>query len=196
MIFWLLALDDVLGGQRKSVLPQTQSFEALYERSYPLIVRYLTHLCGSADQAEELAQETFVRAYAGMVRFRGDAAATTWLYRIARNTYLNSVRRPVHARLDSPSGQQIVDGAPASDPARAFADREANASIAWALAQLPEHQRSVLLLRDAEGLSYGEIADILGLTMAAVRMKLFRARNLFRTIYIEYQQRGADDASI
>ncbi len=193
MIFWLLALDVAISGQRRSVLPQTQSFEEIYERSYPLVLRYLTQLCGSAEQAEELAQETFVRAYTGMVRFRGDAAATTWLYRIARNTYLNSVRRPVPARLDSPSGQQIVDGTPAYDPVQAFADREAHASIAQTLAQLPEQQRSVLLLRDAEGLSYGEIADVLGLSVAAVRMKLFRARNLFRAIYTDHHE-GTTDA--
>ena len=191
MVFWFLTLDDALN--LRSASPQREAFETVYARYHPLILRYLTQMCGSPDQAEELAQETFVKAYVGMLRFRGDASTSTWLYRIARNTYLNTVRRPPHARLDTPTAQEIADHAPECDPVRWVADREASALIARALAQLPEQQRSVLLLRDGEGLAYIEIAEVLGLSVAAVRMKLFRARNLFRGYYNALDVEGARD---
>ena len=86
-----LLSDDV---QRVGALEQREAFEALYGLYREPVRRYLYQLCGSSDLAEDLAQETFVKAYTGLLSFRGTCSAATWLFRIARNTYLNSCRRP------------------------------------------------------------------------------------------------------
>jgi RNA polymerase sigma-70 factor (ECF subfamily) len=167
-------------------LREAPSLEELYRRYREPIVRYLARLSGSIDLAEELAQETFVKAYTGLLTFRGDCSVSTWLFRIARNTYLNSLRRPDPTRIDTDEFLAIPDQAGSSDPVRSYAAVEQRGLIELALGQLPEQQRSVLLLRDAEGLSYIEIAGVLGISLAAVKVNLFRARNAFRAAYAAF----------
>jgi RNA polymerase sigma-70 factor (ECF subfamily) len=159
------------------------SLDDLYRRYQGPVQRYLHQLCGSADLAEELSQDTFANACAGLLSFRGECSVATWLFRIARNTYLNSLRRPAPTRIDTDELLAIPDGGAYGDPVRSFAAQEQRGAIGLALAQLPERQRSLLLLRDAEGLSYAEIADVLGLSLAAVKVNLFRARHAFRAAY-------------
>jgi RNA polymerase sigma-70 factor (ECF subfamily) len=170
-----------------SALDETPSLEELYELYREPMRRYLYRLCGSTDQAEELTQEAFIRAYTGLLTFRGNCSVATWLFRIARNTYLNSLRHPSPTRIDTDELLAIPDQASASDPVRQYAAVEQRGLIALALAQLPEQQRSVLLLRDAEGLAYVEIADVLGISLAAVKVNLFRARNAFRAAYAAFE---------
>lgn len=176
--FWLL--DDTW---KSGALAGHAAFEELYELYHRPVLRYLQQLSGSPDHAEELAQETFVRAYTGLLSFRGNCSVATWLFRIARNTYLNSVRRPDPTPIDTAEWLAIPDPRGYGDPVEHYAAGEQRNVIALALAQLPEQQRSILLLRDAEGLAYVEIADILEISVAAVRIKLFRARVAFRAIY-------------
>jgi RNA polymerase sigma-70 factor (ECF subfamily) len=168
-------------------LRETPSLEDLYRDYREPLRRYLHRLCGSVDQAEELTQEAFVKAYTGLLTFRGNCSVATWLFRIARNTYLNSLRRPNPTHIDTDELLAIPDQAGASDPVRQYAAVEQRGQIALALAQLPEQQRSVLLLRDAEGLAYVEIADVLGISLAAVKVNLFRARNAFRAAYEAFE---------
>jgi RNA polymerase sigma-70 factor (ECF subfamily) len=126
--------------------------------------------------------------------FRGDCSVSTWLFCIARNTYIDSTRRPGAARIDTNELLAIPDRDGACDPAHHYAAREQRDAINLALTQLPEKYRSVLLLRDQEGLSYAEIAAILEMSLAAVKVNLFRARNAFRTIYAEINQEHEDSA--
>jgi RNA polymerase sigma-70 factor (ECF subfamily) len=189
MVFPFFLVDDTL---RSRTLREHEAFEALYNLYHAPVLRYLHQLSGSADLAEELAQETFVKAYTGLLSFRGDCSAATWLFRIARNTYLNSRRRPSSAPIDTAEFLDIPDTRGYGDPVKRYAAGEQRGLIEQALARLPEQQRSILLLRDAEGLAYIEIADVLGLSLAAVRIKLFRARNAFRTIYCELENGEGD----
>jgi RNA polymerase sigma-70 factor (ECF subfamily) len=159
--------------------------ETLYREHHAAVLRYLVRMSGSRELAEELAQETFIRAAAGLFAFRGDCSVATWLFRIARNCYLNTRRRPNPARIDTDELLAIPDGG-SGDPARHYAASERRDLIGLALAQLHERQRSLLLLRDAEGLSYAEIADVLEMSLAAVKVNLFRARNAFRAAYAEF----------
>jgi len=164
------------------------ALDELYRRYRAPVQSYLFQLCGSADLAEELTQECFARACAALIGFRGDSSVATWLFRIARNAYLNSLRRPSPHRVDTDELLAIPDPAAAGDPARSYAAREERALIGIALGQLPEKQRSIILLRDAEGLSYAEIADVLEISLAAVKVNLFRARNSFRAAYTALRQ--------
>jgi RNA polymerase sigma-70 factor (ECF subfamily) len=187
--FFSLFLTDSIARPARS----PESFELLYDEYHQPIQRYLYRLCGSADQAEELAQETFLKAYTGLLTFRGTCSVATWLYRIARNSYLNSLRKPVASKIDADALLAIPDTTGFGDPVRQYAAGEQRNLIEMALAGLPEQQRSILLLRDAEELAYVEIADVLGLSVPAVRMKLFRARNAFRVAYCHLSGMEGDD---
>jgi RNA polymerase sigma-70 factor (ECF subfamily) len=176
------AFGGLLGGREDA---GRLTLEELYRRYQGPLHGYLYRLCGSADLAEELTQETFLRACAGLLSFRGESSVATWLFRIARNTYLNSLRRPAPTRIETDELLAIPDRGSAGDPVGQYAAAEQRTLIGLALAQLPERQRSILLLRDSEGLSYAEIADVLELSLAAVKTNLFRARNAFRAAYAE-----------
>ncbi|MEO7910048.1 MAG: RNA polymerase sigma factor [Roseiflexaceae bacterium] len=167
----------------ESAIRELHSLEDLYQRYRLPVLHYIYQLCGSADQAEELTQETFIRARTGLLTFRGDCSVATWLFRIARNLYLKSLRHPSPTRIDTDKLLAIPDRAADGDPVRHYAATEQRDLIALTLAQLPEKQRSILLLRDAEGLAYDEIARVLGISLAAVKVNLFRARAAFRAAY-------------
>lgn len=187
MAYLCLLLDDSIAA-RPARPPE--SFETLYDQYYQPIQRYLYRLCGSAEQAEELAQETFLKAYTGLLTFRGNCSVATWLYRIARNTYLNSLRRLAPAKIDTDKLLAIPDTTGFGDPVQRYATGEQRNLVEAALARLPEQHRSILLLRDVEELAYIEIADVLGISVPAVRMKLFRARNTFRAAYQQLADEG------
>jgi RNA polymerase sigma-70 factor (ECF subfamily) len=190
MVFSLWTLS---GAATAASCEARESFQTLYELYHAPVLRYLQQLSGSPEQAEELTQETFVKAYTGLLTFRGDCSPATWLFRIARNTYLNSRRQPAPGRIGTQELLQIPDSSTGGDPVRAYAAGEQREWIGMALRELPEQQRSILLLRDAAGLAYAEIAEVLGISIAAVRIKLFRARNAFRTIYRTFDKPYGDD---
>lgn len=162
--------------------------EQLYRDHYTPLLRYLERMCGSPELAEELVQETFIKAYIGLLTFRGECSITTWLFRIARNLYLNSLRRPSPSSIKTDQLLAIPDNGKSQDPAYQADLREQRNQISLLLAQLPERQRSVLLLRDVEGLSYLEIAGILDISLSAVKVSLFRARNSFRNAFLELEE--------
>src|SRR5690349_13926066 len=105
--------DDVAGSE-------LDALEQLYRRYRGPVQHYLYQLCGSLDQAEELTQETFIRAHTGLLTFRGDCSVATWLFRIARNLYLNSLRRPSPARIETDELLAIPDATAGGDPVRQY----------------------------------------------------------------------------
>jgi RNA polymerase sigma-70 factor (ECF subfamily) len=169
----------------------TGSFEQLYEQHKPAVTRYLLGMCGDPLLADELAQETFVRAATKLLLFRGDAAFTTWLFRIARNTYLGWVERQRDAKIDTDTFNALPDQRADGDPEAQILCAEQRTAIQRVIAILPERQRTILLLRDLEGLSYAEIAAVLDMSLAAVKVNLHRARVRFREIYTRVE--GDDD---
>lgn len=161
----------------------TGAFEQLYTEYKPAITRFLLGLCGDVVLAEELTQEVFVRAAASLLLFRGDSAVSTWLFRIARNTYLSWADRQRDAEIDTEEFHALPDQRSDGNPETQLLQREQRATIRRAMAMLPEKQRTMLLLRDLQGLSYAEIAAVLELSLAAVKVNLHRARLSFRQIY-------------
>jgi RNA polymerase sigma-70 factor, ECF subfamily len=190
-----MGISSDLAGVGRIVVPAQaeMSVEELYVRFSGPVQSYLQRLCGSPELAEELAQETFIRACASLLSFRGDCSVATWLFRIARNVYLNSVRRRLPRRLETDELLALPDHGGYGDPDARFSAGEQRNLIAIVLSELPEKQRSILLLRDAEGLAYAEIADVLGISLSAVKVNLFRARNSFRAIYQGMQHGDLDD---
>ena len=150
------------------------AFSRLVERFERPLFRFLLVYTQSPADAEELAQETLVRAWEKLDRYRGDWKFSTWLFTIARRQAASHFRARVR------SAQQPVPGdlqGPAPDPSQAMSDRELRENL-WDLARrvLTEEQRSALWLRYAEDLPTAEIATVLGRRESAVRVLLFRAR--------------------
>lgn len=147
-----------------------QDLDAIYRQHAPAVFRYAWGLCGDRTQAEDLVSETFVRLLVRAPRLE-TRTALAYLLAIARNAYLNGRRRrPLQVELpeDLP--------APGRDQAESSEQRERLAGVLAALADLPEGERSALLLRADHELSYEEIAIVLGITVGAARVRVHRAR--------------------
>lgn len=169
------------------------AFDALVLRHKDRVFRLCYRILGDYDEANDSAQEVFVRAYRAMRGFRGDAAFSTWLYRIAWNACANKVgsagylRRGRMVRLDQPSGddgdgppREVRDGAPS--PAEALDRKERALRVREAIGSLPEDQRAAVVLRDMEGLPYGEIAEIAGCGVGTVKSRLSRGRDRLKEL--------------
>ena len=150
----------------------------LYEKKvYALCVR----MCGSAEDAEEAAQDTFLALWRGIDRFRQEAALSTWIYRLASNACIDLMRR----RRKSAGSVSLDDEAlflDAADPAPQpqQARRETQRLLQEGLMSLPAEYRSILLLREVEGLSYSEISEALELELGTVKSRISRGRTLLR----------------
>lgn len=152
----------------------------LYEKKiYALCVR----MCGNAEDAEEAAQDTFLALWRGIDRFRQESALSTWIYRLASNACVDLMRR----RRKSEGGVSLDDEAlfldaadPAPQPPQALEQREAQRLLQEGLMSLPAEYRSILLLREVEGLSYSEISETLELELGTVKSRISRGRTLLR----------------
>jgi RNA polymerase sigma-70 factor (ECF subfamily) len=138
--------------------------------------------CGlvrNATEAEDIAQETFVRAYLGLGRFRGDSAFYTWLFGILLNVYRRFLRRSRRDRTVEMADVERADGAPS--PSRRAAVGEELGRTLRAIEHLPRRLREVMVLRHVEEMSYEEIAEAAGCRVGTVRSRLHRARELLVT---------------
>lgn len=147
------------------------AFEELVRRYQASIYRVALRILGSSADAQDAVQETFVRAWRALPRFRHDSTINTWLYRIVTRRALNRIaaRRTTEALDD-------VELEAGPDPARAVEQRERLRAVTRAIANLPPEQRAALVLREFEGLSYQEVADILGTSLPAIKGRIHRAR--------------------
>lgn len=157
---------------------------AYQDRIYNLINR----MVGDADEAYDLLQDTFVKAYRALASFRRDARFSTWIYRIAVNACLSRHRKQAvrkrHAPVSLDQGYRTADGGEvrpdppdvSREPARETTRRETQVLVRQAIDALDDDYRLVVLLRDMEGYSYEEIQEILGCPIGTVRSRLHRAR--------------------
>ncbi len=164
---------------------QDAEFQSIYDLFRPKVHRYLARLVGE-DEAEDLAQEVFVKISRKLTTFRGEARLSTWIYRIATNAALDRLRSPAHRRAapiippDDPAGQREESvlrwGEPAPSVEQQAVRRQMRACIRNVVETLPENYRIVIVLSDLEGLEDREIAAVLGVTPGAVKIRLHRAR--------------------
>lgn len=172
---------------QRAVQGEARAYELLVIKYQRRIERLIGRLVRDADWVQDIAQETFIKAYRALPQFRGDAQFYTWLYRIAVNTakkeLLERKRDPLindsafQANGDedetySPSEALISTDTPESE----LAAREIAAAVNAALDELPEDMRQALTLREIEGLSYEEIAHMMTCPIGTVRSRIFRAR--------------------
>jgi len=170
------------------------AFTELVNRHQGKVYQLALKLTRNETDAEDVLQETFLRVYNKIGTFRGDAAFTSWLYRIAANASfakLGERRKHEHADIDE-LYPEIEQGAipHAEDwsrrPDSVLLGKEALAFLEKAIDELPDDFRVVVLLRDVQGLSNAQVAEILGLTVAAVKSRLHRARLFLRKRLSEY----------
>jgi len=171
----------------RTLAGDNSAFDLLVMKYQRRIHRLIARMVRDTDLIDDIAQETFIRAYRALHQFRGDAQFYTWLYRIAVNTskkFLHDLKRdplvltPVH-ESDGEKDETFEAGIePSSDetPETVIAARQIAQAVDAGLAALPEDQRQALILREIEGLSYEEIATLMNSPVGTVRSRIFRAR--------------------
>jgi len=159
------------------------AFNLLVLKYQHRVLKLVGRFVNDAAEAEDVAQEAFLKAYRALASFRGDSAFYTWLYRIAINTAKNALvsqrRRPVDFDLDLQDPDQYDRHAKlkeADTPEGVLLTDEIRTVVEEAMAELPEDLRTAIVLRELEGLSYEEIAEAMDCPVGTVRSRIFRAR--------------------
>lgn len=178
---------DAEGGELAAVAARVRAgerdaFRELIELTTPRIYRLAVRMLGDPDEADDVVQETYIRAWGRLEELRDPAAVLGWLSRVARNAARDRLRWWKRRRRESfdeagaPLARMVAmaDSAPLADEALAAA--QTGAAVARAVAALPDKHRVVLLLREADGMSYEEIAESLGVAVGTVESRLHRAR--------------------
>jgi RNA polymerase sigma-70 factor, ECF subfamily len=150
--------------------PNRTTFTALYERYAPDVFRFSFWLCGNADDARDITSETFVRVWTSEQPIR-DLSVKAYLFTIARRLYLQDRRR---TSRNAPLTEESAGGS--RDTERSLEDRSELEHVLRAMAELPEQDRAILVMRAAEELTHEEIAAATGLSIASVKVRIFRAR--------------------
>lgn len=159
------------------------AFDLLVVKYQSRVASIISRYVYDSQEVMDLAQETFIKAYRAIDRFRGDSAFYTWLYRIAVNTaknHLESRSRRPQGSADSAEAENYDDGRRLRDiasPERLLQREQLQKELSNAIASLPEELRSAFLLREYDGLSYEDIARILECPIGTVRSRIFRARD-------------------
>jgi RNA polymerase sigma-70 factor (ECF subfamily) len=151
---------------------------ATYRANYTLALR----LTSNSEDARDVTQEAYLRAYRSLENFRGDAQFATWMYRITANcasTHLGRRRRHRHDKLSA--DDQVVDIRPDSDPTACYEATELRGQVAEALESLPPKLRAVVVLRDVYELPHEAVAEELGISSTAAKVRLHRARTQLRS---------------
>jgi RNA polymerase sigma-70 factor (ECF subfamily) len=164
---------EALLGRLREADPR--AFEALVMAYQHRVFGIALRMMRDPVEAEDVAQEVFLRAHRGIDRFRGEAKISTWLYAITSRVCLNRLAAPARRRH---VGDDVIASIPSAeaDPASEAARGEVEAALHRAIAELSDDRRIVVILRDIEGLTYEEIADALALEPGTVRSRLHRAR--------------------
>lgn len=157
------------------------ALEALLSRHQARIYRYGMKMCGDPEDAQDVLQETMIALARNIGDFRGESALSSWLYAVARSFCLKKRRKRRHAPKEVASLEQDSAAVAAIEtdevaPDQALATKEVETVLADAIGELDPDQRDVLVLRDVEGLTAPEVANVLGISVAAVKSRLHRAR--------------------
>ena len=169
----------------------TSAFEEVIERHQALVAGTAARMLGSNSDVEDIAQQVFIRVWKSARRYVPRAKFTTWLLKITRNLVFNELRRAkrrAQVPLQSEPGAEEIPLKDETNPApdASLLDNELQRAIEEAIMQLPESQRMALVLRRYEQLSYEQIAEVLDLSVPAVKSVLFRARTELRTRLSKY----------
>jgi RNA polymerase sigma-70 factor (ECF subfamily) len=164
---------------KKEVEPEVEKASAIFKGDYPRIFRYIVSMVQNTAEAEDLTQETFLRAYRSRDSLRNGGAQTTWLYRIATNVCFDRLRQYARrAPIETDTDLDQVDIAEPESPSlqQTIERNEMSSCVQSYLICLPDNYRAVIMLHDMHDLTSPEIARLLGETLDAVKIRLHRAR--------------------
>jgi RNA polymerase sigma-70 factor (ECF subfamily) len=161
-----------------------RAFDLLVSKYQRKLARLLSRFIRDSSEVEDVTQEAFIKAYRALPTFRGDSAFYTWLYRIGINTAKNYLvalgrRAPTTTNIDSEEAEGFEDGDQLRDlntPEDELASKQVAETVNQTLGELPEELRTAITLREIEGLSYEDIANIMNCPIGTVRSRIFRAR--------------------
>jgi RNA polymerase sigma-70 factor (ECF subfamily) len=156
------------------------AFDRLVRRHQNEVYTLALRLTADRDVAMDVAQDAFIRAWRALPGFRGDARFSTWLHRITVNVAWTTQRRRRRHRADSIDDMAVHPEAGGLSPEAAGEASDLRPRLAAAIGALPAAQRTVVVLKDIHGWSHGEIAEELGITVAAAKVRLHRARRTLR----------------
>jgi RNA polymerase sigma-70 factor, ECF subfamily len=161
------------------------AFRELVERHQNAVIGTVAKMLGSPNDAEDIAQQVFLRIWRNAKRYRPDAKFTTYLFTITRNLVFNETRRrsrkkEVSSDEREENSNQLIEDSPERQPDSELLQSELQSAVDAAIAALPEAQRTAVVLRRYEQLPYEDIAAVLGLSVSAVKSLLFRARTTLR----------------
>jgi len=165
------------------------AFELLVSKYQRKLARLLSRFIRDSAEVEDVTQEAFIKAYRALPTFRGDSAFYTWLYRIGINTAKNYLvamgrRAPTTTEIDSEEAEDYEGGDQLRDlntPESELMSRQVGEAVNQSLAELPDELRTAITLREIEGLSYEDIANIMNCPIGTVRSRIFRAREAIAT---------------
>jgi RNA polymerase sigma-70 factor (ECF subfamily) len=180
------SLDELLVERAKR--GDVEAFEQLISQHQKTVYNIAYRLTGNHEDASDVAQEAFVRAYSSLAEFRGDSSFATWLYRIVNNACLDELRKRRRQRVtyidealtmdDGEMSRQIADTA--DGPEQALERVEIQRAVQESINSLDPEYRVVLVMREIQGYSYQEIADALGINLGTVKSRLNRARHALK----------------
>ena len=184
--------EDLLRLVQDARAGDTRPFQELVRRHERKVLTNCRYLSGSPSDAEDLAQEVFVKVYFGLAGFEGRSSFDTWIKRIKSNHCINWVTKKRLPTVDVDPA--VAENAARADPAaeRNLDREETKERVGAVLLDLNETLRIPLVLRDMDGLSYDEIADELGIGLSAVKMRIKRGREEFRALFARYDDPGEE----
>lgn len=160
-----------------------RAFDLLVLKYQQKVINLVSRYVRDSSEAQDVAQEAFIKAYRALPRFRGDSAFYTWLYRIAINTAKNYIvsqsRRPPSNGVETEVAEQLDAGVRLQEhatPENFLLEKEIAQTVREAIDDLPDDLRTAITLRELEGLSYEEIANTMSCPVGTVRSRIFRAR--------------------
>jgi len=169
----------------RSIAGDTESFDQLILRWERPIYALAYRTIGREEDARDIVQDTFLRAYRALPGFKGQAKFSSWLYRIALNLCRDWMRRQRRAPIvPAPEGVDIAELASEQGPVESIEDlvarREMSRAVAQAMKELPEEQRTAIILKEYHGLTFQEIADLQGCPLSTVKTRLYQGLTVLR----------------
>ncbi len=166
------------------------SFESIVEEYGDFVYNLTYRILGDPADAEDAAQEAFLAAYRNFDRFRGESKVSTWLYRIATNAALMRLRKDRNKRTLTQTGYDDMQlASPTDGPEKLALNSELREHLEGGLDQLPPNLKAAVVLRDVQGLSNEEAAEIVGISVSSLKARLHRGRILLRKYLQDYIER-------
>jgi RNA polymerase sigma-70 factor (ECF subfamily) len=172
----------------------TSAFGEIVLKYQDKIYNLCRHMLGNAHDAEDTAQDVFLKAYQALPKFQPEASLYTWLYRIATNTCIDYKKKPIFESLfgDSGEGERLIHdrASDAPSPEKLYQSKQIDNALQESLGKLSPKLRAIIILKEIEELSYEEISDTLKISMGTVKSRIARAREELQKLLQKFREQN------